>query len=66
MSVVDREALLEKLGDEIDAATQKIKVIAMRCSADGIALSELRAERERLERHRSSLLRNRRKEGEGE
>ena len=61
MTVVDREALLEKLKGEIDSTNQRIKVIAARRAADGIALSELRCERVRLERHRASLLRN----GEG-
>lgn len=61
---VDRQELVDKIGSEIDALNQKIKVIAQRRSADGVALSELRAERERLERHRSSLLRNGKPKGE--
>ena len=54
---VNRDALLDKLASEIDGLNGRIKVIAARRSADGIAISELRAEKCRLERHRSALLR---------
>jgi len=54
---VNRDELLERLASEIDALNGRIKVIARRRADDGVALSELRAEKSRLENHRASLLR---------